>query len=79
VLTATLAAELGRPPADPAIRVLAAMVIAALELRGRELSDAVLERAGARTVERRVRAVVDEAFARLEPAFADIDLPATVR
>jgi len=50
-----------------------------MELRGRELSAAVLERAGARTVERRVRAVVDEAFARLEAAFGDIDRPAPVR
>lgn len=79
VLAATLAAELDRPPADPAIRVLAVMVIAALELRGRELSAAVLERAGARTVERRVRGVVDEAFARLEAAFGDIDRPAHMR
>jgi AcrR family transcriptional regulator len=50
-------------------RVLAAMVVGVLSLRERELSAAMLEGVGARTVERRVRAVVDEAFARLERAF----------
>jgi AcrR family transcriptional regulator len=52
-----------------AARVLAAMVIGILMLRDRELSSAMLERASARTVERRVRAVVDEGFARLARAF----------
>jgi hypothetical protein len=33
----------------------------------------MLERLSARTVERRVRAVVDESFERLGRAFADID------
>jgi AcrR family transcriptional regulator len=53
-------------------RVLAALVIAVVVLRERELSTAMLERASARTVERRVRAVVDESFARLQCAFADL-------
>jgi AcrR family transcriptional regulator len=52
-----------------AARVLAAMVIGIVVLRERELSSAMLERASARTVERRVRAVVDEGFARLARAF----------
>jgi AcrR family transcriptional regulator len=53
-----------------AARVLAAMTIAVVGLRERELSAAMLEHASPRTVERRVRAVVDEGFARLERAFA---------
>jgi AcrR family transcriptional regulator len=50
-------------------RVLASMVVGVLGLRERELSAAMLEGVSARTVERRVRAVVDESFARLERAF----------
>jgi AcrR family transcriptional regulator len=50
-------------------RVLAAMVIGIVVLRESELSAAMLERASARTVERRVRAVVDEGFARLARAY----------
>jgi AcrR family transcriptional regulator len=50
-------------------RVLAAMVAALVALRERELSDAMLERASPRAVERRVRAVVDEGIARLQRAF----------
>lgn len=57
-------------------RVLAALVIAVMGLRERVLSAAMLERASARVVERRVRAVVDDAFARLAVAFADVDRPA---
>jgi AcrR family transcriptional regulator len=49
--------------------VLASMIVGVLGLRERELSTAMLEGVSARTVERRVRAVVDEAFARLERAF----------
>ncbi len=79
VLAGALAAELDRAPEDPAVRTLAAMLIAAMGVRERELSAAMLERAGARTVERRVRTVVDEAFTRLQAAFADIDRPAPVR
>ncbi len=79
VIAGTLAAELDRAPEDPVVRTLAAMLIATMGLRGRELSAALLECAGARTVERRVRVVVDEAFARLAAAFADIDRPAPVR
>jgi AcrR family transcriptional regulator len=49
--------------------VLASMIVGVLGLRERELSAAMLEGVSARTVERRVRTVVDEAFARLERAF----------
>jgi len=53
-------------------RALAAMVLAVMALRERELSAAMLERAPAREVELRVRAVVDAAFARLEAAFPGV-------
>lgn len=60
-------AELGLAPRDA--RVLAALVTGLMGLRERELSAAMLERASPRTVERRVRAVVDEGFARLAQAY----------
>jgi AcrR family transcriptional regulator len=50
-------------------KVLAAMVTAILTARERELSAAMLARTSPRTVERRVRAVVDEGFSRLARAF----------
>jgi AcrR family transcriptional regulator len=52
-----------------AARALAAMVIAVMGLREQELSAAMLAAAPARQVERRVRAVVDEAFGRLAHAY----------
>lgn len=52
--------------------VLAAMTVALLVLRERELAQAILQRASPRTVERRVRAVVDEGFERLASAFGDL-------
>ncbi len=67
--------QLGLPKGDPRAATLAAMVIAVMTLRARTLSAAMAERLSARTVERRVRAVVDEAFERLAVAFADVDLP----
>jgi AcrR family transcriptional regulator len=67
--------QLGLPQGDPRAAVLAAMVVAAMTLRARTMTAAMLERLSARTVERRVRAVVDEAFERLATAFADVDLP----
>jgi AcrR family transcriptional regulator len=74
-LTAVLAHELGLAADDPRARTLAAMVVAVMSMRERALSAAMLERASARQVERRVRAVVDEAFGRLAAAFADVDRP----
>jgi AcrR family transcriptional regulator len=72
-LAGALAHAQGRPDDDPGALVLAAMVVAVLGLRERAMSAAMLERASARQVERRVRAVVDEAFARLAAAFPDGD------
>jgi AcrR family transcriptional regulator len=74
-LSQLFAQQLGLPRGDPRAATLAEMVIAVLQLRARTLSAAMLERLSARTVERRVRAVVDAAFERLAIAFADIDLP----
>jgi len=72
-LAQTLGRELGVRADDPRASTLAAMLVAAASLRQRELWDSVLSGLSARTVERRVRTVVDEAFARLEHGFADID------
>lgn len=55
-----------------AAAVLAAMTVALLVLRERELARAMLARTSPRTVERRVRAVVDEGFERLARAFPDL-------
>jgi AcrR family transcriptional regulator len=50
-------------------KVLATLVVGLIALRDRELSAAMLEGASARTVERRVRALMDEGFGRLSQAF----------
>jgi AcrR family transcriptional regulator len=72
----TVAEQLQLAEDDPRAAAFAAMLLAVMGLRERVLSSAMLERASARTVERRVRATVDEAFERLSRAFADIDRPA---
>jgi AcrR family transcriptional regulator len=53
-------------------RTAAAMVLGAMREREREVHRSLLERRAPRTVERRVRAVVDEAFTRLERAFPEL-------
>jgi AcrR family transcriptional regulator len=75
-LRGVFASELGRDADEPAIRTLTVMVSAALELRDKTLRAAVLERLPAGEVRRRVVAVVEESFGRLEKAFADLDRPA---
>jgi AcrR family transcriptional regulator len=74
-LTQLLTHQLGLPAGDPRAATLATLIIASLNLRARTLNAAMAARLSARTVEKRVRAVVDESFARLGVAFADIDLP----
>jgi AcrR family transcriptional regulator len=74
-LAAVVAHELGLAAGDARARTLAALVVAVMGMRERELSAAMLEHASARQVERRVRAVVDEAFGRLTAAFDDVDRP----
>jgi AcrR family transcriptional regulator len=74
-LSQLVAHQLGLSPGDPRAVTLAALIVAAMNLRARTMTAAMLARLSARTVERRVRAVVDEAFGRLAVAFADIDLP----
>jgi AcrR family transcriptional regulator len=72
-LAAVMAGELGLPEDDSRAAALAAMFVAVLALRERVMSRSMLEGVSARTVERRVRAAMDEAFARLERAFGDLD------
>jgi AcrR family transcriptional regulator len=67
--------QLGLPAGDPRAAALATMVTAAMTLRARTMSGAMMARLSARTVEKRVRAVVDECFERLAVAFADVDVP----
>jgi AcrR family transcriptional regulator len=74
-LTQLFTHQLGLPAGDPRAATMATLVIASLNLRARTLNAAMAARLSARTVEKRVRAVVDEAFARLGVAFADVDLP----
>lgn len=80
-LAAAIAAELRLAADDRRARALAALVVAAIGLRAHELADAVLAGLSPRTVERRVRAVVEETFGRLEVAFADLEraAPGAVR
>jgi AcrR family transcriptional regulator len=75
-LASAIAGTLGLREDDPSAAAFAAMVLAAMGLRASAFAGAMLERASARQVERRVRAVVDEAFTRIARAFADIDRPA---
>jgi AcrR family transcriptional regulator len=75
-LAAAVAAEAGRAPGDDGVRAMAAMLAAAIHLRHRTLAEAVLEGVPAEEVERRVRAIVAEAAARVATAFPDLDLRA---
>jgi AcrR family transcriptional regulator len=75
-LTPVFAREFGVPSDDPRPAAYAAMFLAVMALRERVLSASVLEGVAPRTVERRVRATMDDAFTRLERAFADVDRPA---
>jgi AcrR family transcriptional regulator len=75
-LAQCIAHQLGLKPGDPRATTLANFVIATMNLRARTLTAAMLERLSTRTVERRVRAVVDEAFTRLARAYEDVDRPA---
>jgi AcrR family transcriptional regulator len=73
-LTDVLAEALGD---RSAATTYASMLLSIMALRERTLSAAMLERVSARTVERRVRAAMDEAFDRLARAFADLDVGRT--
>ena len=75
-LARAIASDLGRPDDDPAARAFAAMLLAGYAERHRVITAAILERRSPRTVERRVRASVDETFGRIARAFADVDRPA---
>ena len=75
LLTGVLASDLEREPDDPAVGALAAMLVAALELRARVLSTAVLSRLAPEETRRRVTESVETTFDRLTTAFADVDRP----
>jgi AcrR family transcriptional regulator len=77
-LTQLVAHQLELGPGDPRAAAMATMIAAAMTLRARTLTAAMLERLSARTVERRVRAVVDESFLRLARAYEDIDIPRAI-
>jgi AcrR family transcriptional regulator len=77
-LAQLIAHQLDLKPGDPKAQSLATMVTAAMNLRSRTLTAAMMERLSARTVERRVRAVVDESFTRLARAYEDIDRPRAI-
>jgi AcrR family transcriptional regulator len=77
-LTSLIAHQLEIPAGDPRAASMAALVSAAMTLRARTLTAAMLERLSARTVERRVRGVVDECFTRLARAYDDIDVPRAI-
>jgi AcrR family transcriptional regulator len=72
-LAATLARDLGLRAPDDRVRVMAAMLVATMQLRQTTLAEAVLAGASARTAERRVRAVVAEALDRVAAAFPELD------
>jgi len=72
-LAAVVASELGLREGDQRAEVLAAMLVGAMGARERTLAAAVLDRRSPAAVQRRVRAVVDEAFDRIGRAFGDID------
>ena len=74
-LVPVLASELDRRTDDDAVAALAAMLVAALDVRDRVLRAAVAARLPGQEVRRRVVEVVDASFARLAAAFADVDRP----
>ena len=72
-LAELLARDLGRDDDDPAVHALAAMLAGVLGLRDATLDALVLADAPPAELRRRVVRAVDEAFDRLEAAFADVD------
>ena len=74
-LQEVLAEDLGRDPAEPALRCLGAALVATMNVRDRVLRTALAEEVPAAELQERVVAVVDEAFGRLRAAYADVDRP----
>ncbi|MCC6830532.1 MAG: TetR family transcriptional regulator [Thermoleophilia bacterium] len=71
-----IAAEAGRSADDEAVRTMAAMLAATAQLRHATLAEWVLADRPPAEVERGVRAVSEEAIARVARAFPDLDVPA---
>ena len=78
-LASLVGAEVGRDAEAPEVRAVAAMLVAAFEVRHRAMRAAVAAQCPAPEVRRQVTAVVGESFDRLERAFADLDRPAPPR
>jgi AcrR family transcriptional regulator len=76
LLAGALAEALGRDRDGADIACLAAMLVAVLQVRERTLRAVVRSGLSPERVRAAVLAVVDEAFARLEAAFAGLDRPA---
>jgi AcrR family transcriptional regulator len=74
-LAGVVAPQVGRNPGDPAVRTLVAMLVGAMNVRDRVLRAAVIDRLEPRDVRHRVLDVVDDAFDRLQSAYADLDRP----
>jgi AcrR family transcriptional regulator len=72
-LRQALAGDLQRDAEDPALLMLVASLSAAMSVRNDILRGALAEQVSADEVRRRVLTVVDEGFARLRSAFADVD------
>lgn len=72
-LEAVLASELGRAVSDNGVRALAAFLVSALHVRDRVIRTAMRERRAPRRVRAEVKAAVEDAFDRLDAAFADVD------
>ena len=74
-----LGAQLSAGTRRPTVAALAAMVVAAFEVRQQVLEEQLLSGSTAATVRRHVVASVAECFDRLDRAFADVDRPAVQR
>jgi AcrR family transcriptional regulator len=75
-LCAALGTELGRDPADDALRAFATMITGALNLRLRAIADGVLGGLPAPAVEERARDVTIAALGGVARAFPGLDRPA---
>jgi AcrR family transcriptional regulator len=72
-LAPVIAAELDLESSDVRVRGMAAMMLAIMGLRARAIADAVMAHTPADEVERRAREIVDDGFARLQLAYAELE------